>query len=259
MRAAALTCSVIAALALAGCAGGGGGSSSSTSARPVCGTSFASPNYVLDHDPSSGDQNRLLYWAKFPLRISFRSDRTYPDGFGGTISVAAVATDAFDRWRADTGGGVAYSFVGASDPADVEVNVVELASRPVAGGTLGQTAIHFEEPSGRIVRAVITLNVWPGITRTEVSQGLRATSAHEFGHALFLLGHSENSADLMFPEINPTLDKFLSTADINSIRTSYCDVFSRSATDAGRAPSGSLRVEVIQCRSGHDHSGHTGN
>lgn len=239
---------------MVGCAGGGAGSGSGSSgARPVCGTSFASPNYVLNHDPSSGSLNRLLYWSRFPLRVSFRNDRTYPDGFGGTISVSAVATDAFGRWKAETSGAVDFYFVGAAEAADIEVNVVELASRPGAGGTLGQTAIHFEEPSGRITKSVMTLNVWPGITKAEVSQGLRATSAHEFGHAIFLLGHSENNADLMFPEINPTADKFLSTADLNSLRTSYCDVFSRSPVDGGRAPGSRIRVETIQCHSGHSH------
>jgi predicted Zn-dependent protease len=243
------------AAALTGCAGGGGGGSSSGASgeRPVCSTSFASPNFVLNRDPSSGDLNRLLYWAKFPLRVAFRNDRTYPDGFGGTISVAAVATDAFGRWKSDTGGAVDFTIVGSADPAEIEVNVAELASRPSAGGTLGQTAIHFLEPSGRITKAVVTLNVWPGITRNEVSLGLRATSAHEFGHALFLLGHSENNADLMFPEINPIADKFLSVADLNSLRTSYCDVFSRSASSEGRAPTGRIRVETIQCHAEHRH------
>lgn len=232
-----------------GCAGGGGGSSSggSSTARPVCSTSLFSPNYLLNRDPNTGSLNRTLYWSKFPLRVAFRSNRTFPDGFGGTISVADVAADAFGRWKTDTGGRVDFAFVGSADPAEITVKVVEVPARPGAGGTLGQTTMKFVEPSGRLTEAEITLFVWPGITRSELSQGLRATSAHEFGHALFLLGHSENPADLMHTTINPTSDKFLTSADLNSIRTSYCDTFSR-VREESRMPQGPIRTVVISCR-----------
>ena len=234
-----------------GCAGGGGGSSSggSSSGRPVCSTSLFSPNYILNRDPATGSLNRTLYWSNFPLRVAFRSNRTFPDGFGGTISVAAVAADAFGRWRHDTGGRVDFSIVGAADPAEITVQVVEVPGRPGAGGTLGQTQMRFVEPSGRLTEAEITLYVWPGITRAELTQGLRATSAHEFGHALFLLGHSENPADLMHTTINPTEDKFLTSADLNSLRTGYCDTFSRLREES-RAPLGPIRTVVIRCSCG---------
>lgn len=235
-------------LAASGCAGGGGGSSSggSSSVRPVCSTSLFSPNYILNRDPATGSLNRTLYWTKFPLRVAFRSNRTFPDGFGGTISVAAVAADAFGRWKHDSGGRVDFTVVGTADPAEIKVNVVEVPSRPGAGGTLGQTEMRFVEPTGSLTEATITLYVWPGITRAELSQGLRATAAHEFGHSLFLLGHSESSADLMFPSINPTEDKFLSSADLNSIRTGYCDTFSRLREES-RLPLGPIKTVVIRC------------
>lgn len=231
-----------------GCAGGGGGGASggASSGRPVCSTSLFSPNYILNRDPATGSLNRTLYWSKFPIRVAFRSNRTYPDGFGGTISVAAVAADAFGRWRHDTGGRVDFTIVGSADPAEITVKVVEVPGRPGAGGTLGQTQMRFSEPSGRLTDAEITLFVWPGITRAELTLGLRATSAHEFGHALFLLGHSENAADLMHTTINPTEDKFLTSSDLNSIRTGYCDTFSRLREDS-RSPEGPFKTVLIRC------------
>lgn len=250
-----------AGIALVGCGGTGAGTSSGGSGgggggRPTCGVNYATPNYVLDNDPGSGRQNRLLYWERFPLRVAFRNDKFYPDGSGGSISVALLAEEAFGRWQTASSGGVQISRVGSTSEAEVSVTFSTLPSRPGPGGTLATTSLSYVESSGRIVSASIDIATWPGMTVAELFLGLKATSAHEFGHALFLLGHSENSGDLMFPSIDQERDKAISQQDINTLFTSYCGAFNRSPMERSREAEGPIKTIKINCRTEHDHGSH---
>jgi hypothetical protein len=254
-----------AGIILVGCGGAGGGTSSSSSGGGrTCGPNYLTPNYVLDNDPNNGQLNRLLFWERFPLRVAFRNDKTYPDGSGGMISVALLAEEAFGRWQTASSGGVQISRVGSTSEAEVSVTFSTLPSRPGAGGTLGTTSLSFIESSGRIVSASIEIATWPGMTVAELFLGLKATAAHEFGHALFLLGHSENAGDLMFPSVNLERDKMISTQDINSLFTSYCGSFGRSPVDRSRKPEGPIKTITIACKASakgkpeasHKHSEH---
>ncbi len=240
---------IIAGLAIAGCGGAGGGTSSGGGAsRPVCGVNYASPNYVQDYDPGSGRLNRLLYWEKFPVRVAFRNDKTYPDGSGGSISLALLAEEAFGRWQTASSGGVQISRVGSASEAEISVTFTTRSSRPGDGETLATTALSYVESSGRIVSASIEIATWPGMSVAELFLGLKATSAHEFGHALFLYGHSTNSGDLMFPTINQDKDKAISQQDINSLLTSYCGSFGRAPLDRSRETDETIKTIKIACR-----------
>lgn len=239
---------VIAGIMLVGCGGSGGGTTSSGGGGRACGPDYLIPNYVLNDDPNNGQRNRLLFWERFPVRVAFRNDKFYPDGSGGSISVALLAEEAFGRWQTASSGGVQISRVGSTSDAEISVSFSTLASRPVGGGTLATTSISFIESSGRIVSATIDIATWPGMSVAELFLGLKATASHEFGHALFLLGHSAGSDDLMFPSIALERDKAISQSDINSLFTSYCGSFGRAPLDRSREAEGPIKTITIACK-----------
>lgn len=247
-----LTLLLLAGIVLGGCGGSGGGATSSGGGsggggRPTCSVNYATPNYVTEADPSTGAANRLLYWGSFPLRVAFRNDKFYPDGSGGTVSTALLAYEAFERWQSASGGNAAINRVSSTGEAEVAVRFTDLPGRPGPGSTLATTSISFVPSTGRIVSATIEIGTWPGMNVAELFLGLKATAAHEFGHALFLNGHSTNSADLMFPSIDAERDKAISTRDINSLFTSYCGTFGRAPQQRGREVEGPIKTIKIDC------------
>lgn len=208
------------AVSLVGCGGGGGASTPSD----VCGPTFRTPNYVTDLDPVDNSANFILRWPAFPLGIFFTNDQTFLDG-ATTVTASSRFREGAARWSAATGNGITFRDSAAANGSDIRVTFNRLANRPGNGDVLGLTRVTFFQSSGTIVRAEITINTWPGITRAEFLNGLRDTSTHELGHALFLQGHSSNSSDVMYWTSATDDDRALSTRDINSVLTAYCGTF----------------------------------
>jgi hypothetical protein len=129
--------------------------------------------------------------------------------------------------------------------AEISVGFAQVAQQPGAGDTLGFTSVTFDPDTLTLFEATITVNVWPGMSEAQVRQGLLSTIQHEFGHALFLNGHSEDSGDLMFFQASPSLLKPITTRDLNSLETAYCGDFNGRAT---RVRPKNLVTVTINCR-----------
>lgn len=205
---------------LTGCGGGGGSSSSSE----TCGPEFRTPNYVTDRDPVDNSPNFVLRWPAFPLGIFFKNDETYLDG-ATTVTASSRFREGAARWAAATANGISFRDSTSASGSDIEITFNRLANRPGNGDVLGLTRVTYFPSSGTIVKAEITMNTWPGMTRAEFVNGLRDTSTHELGHALFLQGHSSNNGDVMYWTSASDDDRALSTRDINSVLTAYCGTF----------------------------------
>ena len=74
----------------------------------------------------------------------------------------------------------------------------------------------------------ILLNTWMGMSDGNI-RSFQETSAHEFGHALGMNGHSDDTNDVMFTAHLIDSMKPLTTRDINSLKTAYCGQFGRAA------------------------------
>lgn len=228
----------LALLALCGCAGidsivNGGG---------TCGPNFATPNYVLGNDPGTGNQNITLSWSRFPLRVFIRDRVT----FQGQISSDDVIRGGIDKWRNAIGSALGVQYVGSESQADIVIRIRDQANRPPNGQPLGVTNVSYVPSTGQLVSADIELVTWSTMSRTEFETGLRGTAGHEFGHALFLLGHSPNQSDLMYFQKDPAVDPPVSGRDVNSLVTAYCGTFGGNAPVA---PQGPVVTRTISCPS----------
>ena len=101
------------------------------------------------------------------------------------------------------------------------------------------TTYHYDA-SNHLTQASILFNL-TSITRDAL---LTPAAAHEFGHALGIDGHSENSADIMAYSAAVYNLTGLSTRDINTIKTDYaCASAARSASAPKNAAFGAFTIQ----------------
>lgn len=210
-RAGILYAGVLALFSLTSCGGSGGGGGAVRS----CGTDVYIPNYALDQD-ADGSDNLLTFWERVPLKVYYESDVTIRGGSGIDVSWAA-----FERWNTVSGQVLVTRTTVLSD-ADVIVRFRTVAPTTTV---LGVTTKRIVVSTRETISAEIQLNVWTTMTNDQFFKGFAATSAHEMGHVLYLSGHSESNADLMFPFGSSSADKDISTADYNTLLTAYCGTF----------------------------------
>jgi hypothetical protein len=215
-RAGILCIGVLALFSLTSCGGSGGGGGAERS----CGTDVYIPNYALDQD-ADGSDNLLTFWDRLPLKVYYEGDVTIRGGSGVDVSWAA-----FERWNTISAQTLVTRTTVLSD-ADV---IVRFRIVPATTTVLGVTTKRIVVSTRETVSAEIQLNVWTTMTNDQFFKGFAATSAHEMGHVLYLSGHSESNADLMFPFGSASADKDISTADYNTLLTAYCGVFDTRAS-----------------------------
>lgn len=213
---------------LASCGGGGGSGPKSSNVdtnnnsgidnSTSCGETFA-PNYAS----SVG----LLHWSRFPLRVFFKQDAQL------SASRQAIAVAGFNQWVSATGGRADYQIVGEGENPNVTVSFYRFSGG--SGDTLGTTTVTY---SGDNVIRSATVEL--GITGDPNDDIL--TAAHEYGHALGITGHSPNKTDLMFFTGNLSGD--ITTFDLNTVLTAYCNNFNRSSARTSSAV-GPLKTIVM--------------
>lgn len=222
-------------LAIISCGGGGGGggstgltggstnatgsTGSTTGDGPLgCSLDLHVPNYDQETDPSTHDPNQLHWWDHFPLKVYFSSEPTIAGQ-----NAADVAMAGFQGWNTPAGTNLVQK-VNSPSGADVVVDFEHQTSPPGGGDVLGQTGWSYNPQTFQVSSATVTLLTWDNMTNAQVN-GFRRTAMHEYGHVLFMGGHSEASADVMYP--SGPVDQFtaLTTRDNNSLKTAYCDSF----------------------------------
>ena len=185
--------------------------------RPAAADDLFLPNYA--HAPT---MDRLLHWAKMPVRVFVATHDAEEE------QNAKDALAGFDAWVRATNGVVRYRVVNAPGDADLTVRFVPSATVPGRNGAVGMTDVFFYGTTLR--RAEMWLAT--GDTRPEE---LRSVAAHEFGHALGIRGHSNTSADLMFPsapryysadnEHLPSPVRPITPRDLNTLKLCYPSLF----------------------------------
>ncbi len=230
-------------LALGGCPSLSGSDGGSGSAK-TCGPNFATPTYADVEDPSTGEDNLLLHWSGFPVRVHYINDITFDPG-GLNISAVDVVTTARNRWTTASNGGVTFDEVGTPGQADIVVQFEHLDSQPSGGEALAFTQITYAPSTSTIFSAEITIHTWDGMTRNQFENGLKSTASHEFGHALFISGHSPLNIDLMYFAASASADKQISVQDRNTLETAYCGVYDDRSRD--RIVPDDLKTITITC------------
>lgn len=241
----------IAALLIISCGGGGGGSStgvtgadtgSTAGTGPLgCSLDTFSPNYLQVNDPGTGDRNEVHWWDHFPIRVYFTSNPTLQGQSLVTVSMAG-----FNAWSEVAGKTVAVQ-VFSEDEADLVVSFQNQGSPPGDGDWVGQTSWSFSPTTRETFNSDMTLRTWNGMTTNQVANGLRGTAQHEFGHAIFLDGHSNRSQDSMYPFGSLGSYTPLTIRDENSLATAYCGSFDNRAPSQSRGP---VVTKTIQCPAG---------
>jgi hypothetical protein len=230
------------ALALMSCGGGGGdgggltgtsnGSTNGTSGDGPLGCPLDSyaPNYLEENDPSTGEPNEVHWWNHFPLNVYFSSAPTFQNQDVNSIVLAGM-----NAWS-EVSGVTMASEVQTQSQADVVITYVHVNSAPT-NTWLGQTSWSFSPSTAQTFDAETQLKIWDTMTVAEVTNGLRHTAQHEFGHVLFLGGHSPFPSDSMYPSGSTNEYKPLTQRDANSLLTAYCGSFSnRSASSKPTEP-----------------------
>lgn len=235
---------IVSSLALGLLAGCGGGGTAKTTGALTCGPTYKTPNYILAKDPSSGIQNDLRYWANFPVKVFIGPEIIFEDN-GVVVNTTTMQTDAaLQRWT--TAAGSTLFTKTSESQAQITITFNELPEEPGPGATLGRTIVTYYPSNNQLVSAEIIVNTWVGMTKAEFN-GLRQTITHEFGHALFLQGHSDVEADTMFWQSDPSTDAPLTTRDKNSFETAYCGDFSDSLVSR-EVPNEKPVTKVIICK-----------
>jgi len=202
---------------LAGCGGG-----AQSGAQRVCSADTFTPNYVPQLE-------RLLYWERFPVTVYFERDENYSDYY------RTLALQGFDQWVNATGSVVRY----------VEVNTPEAAQIKVyfkPNTRNGLTTYSYYPSSGRLVSAKVEIG-----TLGNNAIDIRSVSAHEFGHAIGIGGHSANPEDMMYPNFVSNVPLQITPNDLNTLKTAYCNYFIGRSRLAPR-PVEETPVEVtIEC------------
>lgn len=231
-------------LALAGCPSLSGGAEGGTGTVKTCGPNYAVPNYAQAEDPSTGEDNLLLHWSGFPVRVYYANDIVF-DPSGDNISAIDVVTTARDRWTTASNGGVTFDEVGSSGQADITVEFEHLDSQPSGGQSLAVTRITYQPSTSTIFSAEITIYTWDGMTKNQFENGLKSTASHEFGHALFISGHSPLNIDLMYFSASASQDKQISTQDRNTLETAYCGEYDTRSRE--RVIPDDLKTITVTC------------
>lgn len=160
------------------------------------------PNYIADITPSrwSKDKTVLYYSIK-----GASSDIPF-------IDIHKTLVSGINLWAESTQ--LILNFEEREDNPDITISVVSPTEL---------------EPLGDFVRGVSFLSYKSGfidkvnikIARNLIPVEMKATMAHEMGHALGIRGHSSDSKDMMY--LSSSFLKGISLSDHNTLRLMYKD------------------------------------
>jgi hypothetical protein len=213
------------ATSLAGCGGGGtGGDDGGSSGPPIVTSRSFSQAAAAGFQPNyRAELETLRRWPKTTIKVFVRAVN---DGRDRTVPVR----NAIALWQEATQNFLTFDLVGLESQADIVVNYVPGST--LSERSVGYTTVTFQTPSNTLTRAQVY------VAKESDDDVLTQITAHEFGHALGVDGHSQSDLDLMFPRLN--LPTRVSESDINTVYSGYSTVAGVSTTDATAGATNSL-------------------
>lgn len=221
-----------------GCGAGGGSASVSTVVQSA-GSDVTQMQSAGTGGSSSGGCSKasftpnystlipLYRWSGFPLKVYFKNSGVITTADGQQTDLQATALSGFNQWDAATGGNIKIQVTTDPNAANVIVHFSAINAVPTTHDILGleKSTLYSDNT---VKSADIMLTTWPGMTSANVAS-FRETATHEFGHALGLNGHSDNSNDVMYASHSLDYEKPLTSRDVNTMLSDYCGQFSRGA------------------------------
>lgn len=217
---------LLGAMTLAGCGGGGtgGGDNGGSSGAPVVTSRSFSQAAAAGFQPNyRGQLETLRRWPKTSVKVFVRAVN---DGRDRTVPVR----NAIALWQEATQNFLTFDLVGLESQADIVVNFVPGST--LSERSVGYTTVTFQTPSNTLTRADVY------IAKESADDVLTQITAHEFGHALGVDGHSQSDLDLMFPRLN--LPTRVSESDVNTVFSGYSAATGASATDVTAGSTNSI-------------------
>ncbi|AGY56424.1 PDZ domain-containing protein [Gloeobacter kilaueensis] len=136
------------------------------------------------------EKNRVMRLSRMPIGVYIAA--------APEVALADAAWQGAQRWQRASDGLVEFVRVENPDQADIEVTFNAVKKAEDAGRAEMQTL------GDRMPALLIRLNLEPmlDLRLPERTRFVEAVAVHEFGHVLGLWGHSDNSEDIMFPEVS---------------------------------------------------------
>ncbi|MGE0199658.1 MAG: tetratricopeptide repeat protein [Candidatus Melainabacteria bacterium] len=155
----------------------------------------------MDVIASGGNYTR---WSlkKMPLRLYVEDRpsglRNYEPGF------AAAAKKAVGVWQQATRGQIATTLVNQPQSADIVVrwvNTIDLSGYKTDRGTSYTAGLTTPKIRSQMLQQMdVQIATFDIENKPQSTEKIYAVAVHELGHALGLLGHSDNKTDIMFAQ-----------------------------------------------------------
>ncbi|MBQ8634605.1 matrixin family metalloprotease [bacterium] len=125
----------------------------------------------------------------------------------------------FKAWDDALGSNLNFKYTNKIEDADISISFIEKAS----GSAIGQTYPRYMKIQGRVylgkARIVISRRLPSNAIMSDSE--LYRTILHEIGHAIGILGHSENIYDIMYYSTAGLKNSSLSSRDIDTVKKMY--------------------------------------
>jgi tetratricopeptide (TPR) repeat protein len=163
----------------------------------------------------------MVRWSSMPITVYIKPGTDVP---GYRSEYLDLLHQAFDDWEQASDGKINFEFV--NDPnAQITCSWTNTTKNAISSAEGGQTMV-VPDPAkqGNILNAAVSLLTVPP-TGNELSSGYaKRVDLHEVGHALGILGHSTNPADVMFYTVLPGVTvATLTSRDKKTIVNLYSD------------------------------------
>jgi len=142
-----------------------------------------------------------------------------PDGlFADPDGVQTAVRRGVLGWKDVVEPGVpSFEFVDGAGDADIPI---VWAEEPDGDWYIAFCAPDIDVPDRFGVSHILVTGRWRAGEVASLTD-IYATTLHEMGHALGLMGHSDSTADIMYPRVRAQLEVGLSPEDRNTLRKLY--------------------------------------
>ncbi|HEY9777920.1 MAG TPA: tetratricopeptide repeat protein [Planktothrix sp.] len=184
------------------------------------------PSTIEDYLPMTSEDGLLKHWParSMPLKV-FINDGTATKGYQPEMT--NILIDSFKEWSFVSRNRLSFVPVSTAEQANIVCNWLEDAKK-FPGGVIRYGECGLATPQyyqdGTICSAQIYLLTINKNKRGPLTlKSIHATSLHEIGHALGLIGHSDRPGDIMYftGENEPTTEPHVSWRDVNTINKLY--------------------------------------
>lgn len=162
----------------------------------------------------------IVFWksSSLPIKVFVKSGDTTPD-YRDFFKTALI--NAFKEWQSLSQKTLSFDFVDDQSRADILCSFTSEVS-DLSNPSEGAEAKVFPRTDGSIGKAtIVILTKKPG-NQPPGDAVIMNTCRHEIGHAVGIIGHSNNPEDIMyFAQIDESVEKRISNRDISTLQKLY--------------------------------------